>query len=187
VLGSLFLSLRFLNYYYVHENIDDPGVPYVYVDNVPISSTVYKMCLYNFMNVEYISDEGYILPETKTSFYNIITQGNTIYSTDLRGQTIIPNTFATVTITMDRLKKKFVRKYYKVQNMIADLGGVVKGFILISSLINYFIREKLFFLDLLRANNNSILNSYKSNYHSNTVSKFAKDRKKSKGKGTLFY
>jgi len=184
LLGSLFISLRFVNYYYNHENLNDPGVPYVYVDNVPMSSTVYKMCLYNFMNVEYLSDEGFIFPETKTSFYTMITQGNTIYSTDLRVTTLIPNTFGTVTLTMDRLKKKFYRKYYKAQNMIADLGGVIKGFVLISSLIYYFIKENLFFHDLMKANENSILNLYKPQDQSSKVkitSSFFKNKQKIKG------
>jgi hypothetical protein len=156
LLGSLILSLRFINYYNDHDNLKDPAVPYVYVDNVPISSTVYKMCIYNFMNVEYLSDEGYIFPQTKSYLYTMITQGNTIYSTDLRVTTVVPNTFGTVFLTMDRLKKKVFRKYYKAQNMIADLGGVIKGLVLISSLIYYYIKENLFFLDLINAYDNSI-------------------------------
>jgi hypothetical protein len=90
------------------------------------------------------------------------TQGNTIYSTDLRTTTLVPNSFGVLCFTMDNLKKKFVRKYYKAQNMISDLGGIKKGFILISGILNYFIKEKLFFLELINSNKDLLIKPYVS-------------------------
>jgi len=121
-LNSLILSFRFINYYYDHDNFDEPAVPYIYNDNIPVSATVYKSIQYNFMNVEYISDNGFIFPEPKSSLFTMITQGNTIYSVDLRNKTLVPNSFGVLGLTMDSLRKKFIRRYYKAQNMIADLG-----------------------------------------------------------------
>jgi hypothetical protein len=180
-LTSLILSLRFINYYYDHDKFNEPAVPYVYNENIPISATVYKSIQYNFMNVEYISDNGFIFPEPKSYLYTMITQGNTIYSVDLRNNTLVPNSFGVIGLTMDSLKKKFIRRYYKAQNMIADVGGIIKGFILISSFFYYFFKENMFYIDLINSDIERIMSLDSKEDGDHRKPKILKKIKKGKG------
>ena len=39
---------------------------------------------------------------------------------------------------LDYLKTNIYRKYYKIQNWVAELGGIIRAMTLIASFINYF-------------------------------------------------
>ena len=55
---------------------------------------------------------------------------------------------------MDYTKNEIYRKYYKFQNWVAELGGIIRAMTLIASFINYF-NDKASYYQLLI--NNSIL------------------------------
>jgi hypothetical protein len=119
------------------------------------SITAYKRSWYYFRNVEYNSDAGYIFPESiMTDYTNFVTTRD---ATDLRTTPTVPGTFAVISLNMFTLKQTYLRRYYKAQNMIADLGGLIKGIIMIAVIMNYYVRDKLFIKKLVNKNISSYL------------------------------
>jgi hypothetical protein len=157
ILVNVFFYVRFTDYYFNHKLIGDTGVPYIFADTVQASSTAYKRVWYNFQNTEYISDYGYIF--TDNFINNYTTYGSKDSSVDLRLQedTTIPGSFAVISLNMHPMKKVYQRKYYKAQNMIADLGGLFKGILLLAAIINYYFSERLYFHELIEYNSNSVI------------------------------
>ena len=54
----------------------------------------------------------------------------------------------TIDFKMDYIKSEIYRKYYKIQNWIAELGGLIRAMTLIASIINYF-NDKASYYELL--------------------------------------
>ena len=54
----------------------------------------------------------------------------------------------TIDFKMDNTKSEIYRKYYKIQNWIAELGGLIRAMTLIATLINYF-NDKSSYYELL--------------------------------------
>ncbi len=54
----------------------------------------------------------------------------------------------TIDFKMDNTKSEIYRKYYKIQNWIAELGGLIRAMTLLASLINYF-NDKASYYELL--------------------------------------
>jgi hypothetical protein len=77
-------------------------------------------------------------------------------STDLRTDTTIPNSFAAVSFNMYILKQNITKRYYKFQNMLADMGGLLKGVISIAVFINWYFCNKQFYNQIINANINSL-------------------------------
>ena len=53
-----------------------------------------------------------------------------------------------MSFTLDYIKYHIYRKYYKIQNWVAELGGMIRAMTLIASLINFF-NDKASFYELL--------------------------------------
>ena len=59
------------------------------------------------------------------------------------------NTFLiNITFQLDFLKKNIYRKYYKIQNWVAELGGIIRAMTLIATFINY-CNDRASFYELL--------------------------------------
>jgi hypothetical protein len=154
-LENVFVLVRFKDYYFDHKLLGDTSVPYIFSESEQASSTVYKRKWYNFRNVEYTVDEGYVLPSS--TVYKSTNLAETKSSVDLRVSTTIPGSFAVVSFNMHSLKQKFQKNYYKCQNMLADLGGLFKGILVIAGLMNYYFSQKLYMRSILFSNSNSLV------------------------------
>jgi hypothetical protein len=153
-LNNVFLLTRFTNYYFDHSIKGDTGVPYIHTDGFGVSSTVYKRFSYNMKIVQYDTDAGIFLPDTDSNFYT--TMADQKESTDLRTDTTIPNSFAAVSFNMYILKQNITKRYYKFQNMLADMGGLLKGVISIAIFLNWYFCNKQFYNEIINANINSL-------------------------------
>ncbi len=56
--------------------------------------------------------------------------------------------FINIRFQLDFIKKTIYRKYYKVQNWVAELGGIIRAMTLIATFINYF-NDRASFYELL--------------------------------------
>lgn len=158
-LQNIFVLTRFRDYYFDHNLLGETGIPYVYSDLQQASISAYKRAWYLFRNVEYESDEGFILPEGVTNKYTNLA--GTREATDLRASPTVPGSFMVISLNMHQLKQKFMRKFYKAQNMVADLGGLLKCVLMLGSILNYYFSEKLYY--------NQIINSNIYNYEENEL------------------
>jgi hypothetical protein len=119
-------------------------------------------------NVQYDTDAGIFLPYLDSRYYT--TMVDVKESVDLRTDTTIPNSFSAVSFNMYILKQNITKRYYKFQNMLADLGGLLKGVISIAVFINWYFCNKQFYNQIINANLNS-LNKHELFPKSNTNSK----------------
>jgi hypothetical protein len=67
-----------------------------------------------------------------------------VISYGISGTTTTPTTTKTAVTPMKmyQLKQKFMRKFYKAQNMMADLGGLLKGVLMLATILNFYFSEK---------------------------------------------
>ena len=68
---------------------------------------------------------------------------------DLRPEGTVPGSFALISVLMNKYENFYNRKYYKCQNFLADLGGIIKGLLLIGTFLNFLISEEFYFIDLV--------------------------------------
>jgi hypothetical protein len=66
------------------------------------------------------------------------------------------------------------KRYYKFQNMLADLGGLLKGLMSIATFINYYFCNDLYYSSIINPNINSLIegNHINSKNTSIKISKF---------------
>lgn len=168
-LANSFLLSRFTNYYFDHSRQTEPAVPYINIDGFTVSSTVYKNLRYYLSQVEYFTDDGIFLPQLSLQNYSIATEYKE--SMDFKTVTTIPETFAVVSFNMNVLKKVITRRYYKFQNMLADLGGLLKGCISIAVIINWYFCNKQYYNEIINASINSLLDKKHSFNTSASINK----------------
>jgi hypothetical protein len=156
-LNNVFVNLQFQDIYLDH-HLPIPAIPYIFSDNVQASLTVYKRTWYMFRNIEYYSDDSLFIPEDKQlNYFNFASLRD---STDLRTNPTVPGTFYAISINNANSKQKIYRKYYKLQNMIADLGGIIKALLLAASVINYIFCKWTYLEELINYN----INHYPKNH-----------------------
>ena len=90
------------------------------------------------------TDVGYFFENfNKKELHTIKKTKEYIY--DLNNQTKYN---MTIDFKIDYIKSEIYRKYYKIQNWIAELGGLIRAMTLIASIINYF-NDKASYYELL--------------------------------------
>ncbi len=111
-----------------------------------------KEFFYTFKNIEYYDDQNYLFSDR--NLHNFTAFAASWESVHLRPQstTTIPNSFLAISINNSTIKQVYTRRYYKVQNCIADLGRIIKGIILIASGINYFFSYRYYMIDIINYN-----------------------------------
>jgi len=59
-----------------------------------------------------------------------------------------PNTISEMAFTTTQIKDVYNRSYYKVQNLAADVGGVIKFIMIIFTFLNQFLGHRVFIVNL---------------------------------------
>ena len=135
ILDNVFIYVKILDYYFDHNIMGNNIIPYIKSDLIQASASIYKREWFLFQEVEYITDEGEIFSEDKknniqifSSFYN---------SVDNRENPTIDYSFFALSLNMEGNKKIIKRKYYKVQNLLADINGFFQMIYFTLSMLNY--------------------------------------------------
>jgi hypothetical protein len=123
--------------------------------------------------VNYDSDEGYFLPDLNVRSYSNLAK--TAESIDFRTEPDIPGTFLQINFELGYFKKVIQRKYYKFQNMLADLGGLLKGLMTITTFFYSFLSEKIFYNQIIDGNIDSLFIPNFNAPSSNSPSKLLKN------------
>jgi hypothetical protein len=154
-------SIKFKNYYFNHLNSQNVGVPYIFTQAIPASVSIYRKGYLSLKNVQYETDDGLILPESKIE--NYVTYDNYRETVDFRQEVLVPGSLVGVNIDMASLRQNIKKNYYKLQNMLADLGGLFKALITIATYINYYFCEKLYYREIMQGNIDSLLTDEQKN------------------------
>jgi hypothetical protein len=137
---SMIVNFYVGDYYFDSQNYTDPGQAYFKLFNFEITSDYYKRNYIYYRNVDYLTDRGLIFEETlNNSYYQVDSFKEQIYLN--KDYAYTPDTIAEVTLTLVAIKNKYLRSYYKFQQLAADVGGVMKTFILIINFLHEFMNR----------------------------------------------
>ena len=142
-----FVSFKFLEYSMDHNNINSPGTLTLRSEAMPVSTTIFKREWFYVRQIFYTTDQGFIFEDNQIQeYYKVSVPKETV---DLRAQGTIPGSFAMVTMIMDSQVDYYSRNFQKAQNVLANVGGVIKGFIVIAQILTYLITEEIYYLALV--------------------------------------
>jgi len=146
-LVNTYISFVFLDSNIDHNNINNPTKYNLRSEILPVSSTIYKRIFFYIKNIFYKTDYGFIFQDYKAE--NVFQISDSKENVDLRPEGTVKGSFALISVLMDKTDNFYYRKYYKGQNFLADLGGIIKGLFMIGYFINYLISEEFYFMDLV--------------------------------------
>lgn len=126
---------------YFNANIEDkPGNLYPrYISGI-LTNTVYKKQYLYYKNVQYNTDKGFLTEDTKgQDFYQFDT---TLTDINIAREAAYSNvTLSEIIVTATQIQDVYYRSYYKIQNMLADLGGIINLVMLIFVFVNQFVNQ----------------------------------------------
>ena len=154
LLDNVFVYVKILDVYFDHGDLNNNAIDYIHSELIQASSSMYKRVWYLFREVEYISDEGILFMEKKKK--NFTTLSSSYSSTDQRNKPTIENAFFALSLNMDGTKKLINRKYYKIQNLFADINGLFQ--------IAYIFAFSLNFIYCYNRLSQNIINECVNNY-----------------------
>ena len=150
ILENIFVYVKFSDYYFNHNSISEYAIPYIYSELIQGSATSYKRQWYLFQKTKYVTDAGILFDAPKTKEFT--TFSSTYNSIDLRTNTTIENTFLAISLNMEDSELIINKRYYKIQNLFADLGGIIKVISMIGGALDYLCSCNLYFLELINSN-----------------------------------
>jgi len=132
-MSSFFASFIYKDSYIDGKDFENPVKYYITSNTLKSSSYTFRQDAYLFKDVSFNTDQGIILPDEIEKQY---TQLDTILS----GSTAESNTevFTNVIIGLTNLKDFYSRKYIKVQDVSAQVGGIIKFFLLFADILISF-------------------------------------------------
>lgn len=144
---NVFISLYHIDFYIDVRDFEKPVKPYVRNQIIPISYLIYKRQYLYFKNIEILTDKGSIFPDgVMESKYQVDYTNSEIFFS--RSVAFTPFTVAEITISLSRLKDVYNRSYYKIQNLAADVGGILKFILVVFVFVNYLVNRPLIEQDL---------------------------------------
>lgn len=132
---------------------DDPKQVKLKADRFPISNTVFKRIFSKYQQINFHDDRGYIFVQTdKYSFFQFHSTKEDIDLRNIDQIRELPGAFLWLTIHHTQNTLTYYRKYTKLQNFLADVGGIIKGITSIGFIFTYFISQKYFYQDMINQN-----------------------------------
>lgn len=148
-LVNTYLSYVFLDTTIDHNDIQNPVKYILRSEILPVSSSIYKRIFFYLRNISYKTDYGFIFQDIREE--KIFQVSDSKENVDLRPEGTVPGSFALISVLMDKYNNFYFRKYYKGQNFLADMGGIIKGLLIIGTFINFLISEEFYFIDLIES------------------------------------
>lgn len=142
---AIYLRISFIDRALNHTNYNQPVYSYVKNEAYQLSTSFYPRFFFNFKNFLYNSDIGFFTKEIiqQTGFkYDSISQINS-----MKSPFIVPEAFSLFSITLSQSCEEYNRSYQKIQQLIANLGGIVNSLIFIIQNFLFFFSNKLMMLD----------------------------------------
>jgi len=139
----LYLRIAYIDFEIDHTSYLNPYKPYLKTDAIMFTYKSKSRVFYYFKNIFYNTDVGFIEKnnQLKTSFNfdkYLITYPQVTY--------YIPEAFGLCSILISDKGNKYNKSYPKIQTLIANIGGVIKGITLIFELLLQYISRKSLFL-----------------------------------------
>ena len=156
ILSSVYLNLIYLEHKIDHNNFNDPGYFTISTEILSFSATIYKRYNFFYSLIEYETDEGFVFPQNLITTY--FKKQRIDVSVDLRVQVTGNVKFGQICLFLSKDQTNYFRKYIKVQDVIASIGGVLSSVLFLANLILYHVSRRLF---LIRLANDSYVSKEK--------------------------
>lgn len=180
------LAQVFINLVSIENDVDAnnylyPFVPYIRNELLPISSTVFKNFYIDMNNVIFYTDNSFLFEgsdKTESSHTDRVME-----SVDLRGSnTLLPGTFAQITLRCSGKTEIFRRIYIKIPTTLSYIGGIMQATLFIgrillytfskNNILNYLIIN---IFDLKEISNNISLQNYDINNKNSSFNNTSKN------------
>jgi hypothetical protein len=146
------LSKGYLTYTYIdniidHNNQTQPNIQYLANQVLDLSSTVFQRIYFTMKNVRYESEDGFVFDILSA---NTFPQFDSVrlYS-DNRGTSFYPETISAVFIQASAVTDVYNRSYVKLQNLLANIGGVVNGILTLAAFVMNILTKRLNLMTLI--------------------------------------
>jgi hypothetical protein len=172
-LKKVYFYTAFLDFDTDPYNVDDPVKLTLRTQTLPISSLLSKRHYVYKTLSRYTTDYGIFFEEKKSiEFY---THKDTLYTDVLVGpsSSLIPTSIGHISIFLDNKLDTYVRLYPKIQQLIANIGGVSSAILQLSRIIIYlyshystilFITNEIYFGENKMNKDIIVPNNIKPNY-----------------------
>ncbi len=136
-LSGTYLDVKFIGYK-MHSLKKKVSEIEIKSERFLVSNSVYKRIWMYIRKIRYITDYGLILSKKEEDTFH--QYENIRSDTDIRdiNSGSIPGAFLTLSILNNGEVSIYNRKYQKVQDYIATIGGIIKAITIFCSLLNYF-------------------------------------------------
>jgi len=126
------LVIYFFDTIYNNRKFNNYYSDYINSVSYPIKKNNYINSLFTLKLTTYFTDVGYMFEIFKRKFFHNVDR---ISNKEFK----IPFDYIiSVDFRLSFLKKLYYRKYYKIQNLIAELGGIIRGMTLFAMIMNFF-------------------------------------------------
>ena len=162
-LSDIYLDIKYISY--LNPKYSNKEEIIIKNDRFIVSSSIYKRIWLFFNYVKYKIDNGIFFPSYIKSEYH--QYDNSRIDIDLRNKSLndIEGTFLTVTILTSGNIYNYKKRYLKIQDYLATIGGIVKAITYIFYLLNYFNSVNSYYTQLIKdfiIENQSIKKNYKT-------------------------
>jgi hypothetical protein len=177
ILENVFVYIKFLDFYFDNEKSNNNAISYIYSELVQSSSSAYKRQWYLFQKIHYNYDNGYLLSVYYKKTYDSLS--SSYNSIDLRTNTTIENSFFVVSLNMNGSERIINKKFYKFQDLCADLGGIFNALWLFCLAVNYMFSYHKMYENIINRNiNNYYLKEYNFKKDINTKTQILLNKNK---------
>lgn len=151
-LQSIFVSFGFLDYLVDNNNIERPVQLTLKTEFLPFSSTTFTRYFFEKRTLSYSTDMGYAFPDIKQikAFQQDAKQVYVDLSVKLiKGDERTKEMkFGQISLFMNCNLDSYMRSFSKIQDTLANIGGIMNLMILIAYLVVNFVNKRMYFLKL---------------------------------------
>lgn len=151
VLGNSYWDIRSVDVYLDHTQTN-PLQYQIYSNRYAVSNTIYKR-IWSYMKLgTYNSDFGFIFSEKMAQEYaRWDSSSYDFFGIEFKETAFVKGAFASITIINTPTKEYYDRSYIKIQQFLANIGGIMNFVILIAAYINKFTSNKLYQVKLINS------------------------------------
>jgi hypothetical protein len=140
---SSFLTFAFKDHQMDHSSVDTPGKPYFKSFSFGMNPSLFYKYIFRYRNIDYSSDLNLLLSSSTVKHY-FTMEDNFLNVISLTEDVIYPGTIGTSLVSLSEKKPTYLRIYEKIQDLLANLGGVMKAILIVNSILQKVFLDKLF-------------------------------------------
>jgi hypothetical protein len=146
-LQEVYMAFNYLDYAIDNNNLNEPGQIFTNSYTQSLTNTLHKTLYIYFRQIYHDTDFGFVFQDHKINHYyrteSILETVNTLPKIPE-----FPGNFARISPLCSRYKDTYNRSYLKLQDLLANIGGVLKGVMILAALINNILVQKIYLMDL---------------------------------------